>query len=167
MSLGTNDLIQYTLAADRTSRDLAYLASPFDPSVLRLIAIVVAAARRQQTPLSICGEMASDPLGAILLVGLGLRELSMEASAVPEIKETLRRVRLAEAEALAEQVVNFETADAVWGEGAKRFRADSAGYAGVGSALLSVRIFRSAAVVAPCVMPGGNSLEPDVQRDLA
>ncbi|MBI5536156.1 MAG: phosphoenolpyruvate--protein phosphotransferase [Deltaproteobacteria bacterium] len=113
LSLGTNDLVQYTLAADRTSRALAYLASPFDPSVLRLIALVVDAAAKQSTPLSICGEMASDPVGAILLVGLGLREMSMEASSVPEIKETLRRVTLAEAQEAARSVLGCETAEEV------------------------------------------------------
>jgi phosphotransferase system enzyme I (PtsI) len=113
MSLGTNDLVQYTLAADRTSHALAHLASPFDPSVLRLIRMVCDASQRQATPLSLCGEMASDPLGAVLLIGLGLRELSMEASSIPEIKETLRRVTLSEAEEAARALLQLESADDV------------------------------------------------------
>ena len=103
LSLGTNDLVQYALAIDRTSRSLAYLASPFDPAILRLIVTVVTAAEKYQRPLSVCGAMACDPLAAVLLVGLGLRELSMEAAAIPEIKEALRRVTLAEASAVAER----------------------------------------------------------------
>jgi len=113
MSLGTNDLIQYTLAADRTNRSLAYLASPFDPAHLRLIRGAAEAAERHDTPLSVCGEMASDPLGAIVLVGLGLRELSMEGSSVPEIKECLRRVYREEAEKVALEGLALDTAERV------------------------------------------------------
>jgi len=113
MSLGTNDLVQYTLAIDRTSRSLAYLASPFDPSILRLIVNVVNAAEKYQCPLSVCGAMASDPLAAVLLVGLGLRELSMEAAAIPEVKEALHRVALSEAAAVAREAVLQETAEDV------------------------------------------------------
>jgi phosphotransferase system enzyme I (PtsI) len=113
LSLGTNDLVQYALAIDRTSRSLAYLASPFDPSILRLIITVVKAAERYKRPLSVCGAMASDPLAAVLLVGLGLRELSMEAAAIPEIKEALHRVSLAEAVAVANEALLQESAEDV------------------------------------------------------
>jgi phosphotransferase system enzyme I (PtsI) len=113
LSLGTNDLVQYALAIDRTSRSLAYLASPFDPSILRLITNVVSAAAKYDRPLSVCGAMASDPLAAVLLVGLGLRELSMEASAIPEVKEALHRVALHEAAAVAEEALAQETAEDV------------------------------------------------------
>jgi phosphotransferase system enzyme I (PtsI) len=113
LSLGTNDLVQYALAIDRTSRSLAYLASPFDPSILRLIQNVVAAAEKYARPLSVCGAMASDPLAAVLLVGLGIRELSMEAAAVPEIKEALRRVTLSEAVAVAHEALMQESAEDV------------------------------------------------------
>jgi phosphotransferase system enzyme I (PtsI) len=113
LSLGTNDLVQYALAIDRTSRSLAYLASPFDPSILRLIVTVVKAAEKFKKPLSVCGAMASDPLAAVLLVGLGLRELSMEAAAIPEIKEALHRVSLAEAVAVANEALMQESAEDV------------------------------------------------------
>jgi phosphotransferase system enzyme I (PtsI) len=113
LSLGTNDLVQYALAIDRTSRSLAYLASPFDPSILRLIQTVVTAAQVNEKPLSVCGAMASDPLAAVLLVGLGLRELSMEAAAVPEIKEALHRVSLNEAKAVAAEALAQESAEDV------------------------------------------------------
>jgi phosphoenolpyruvate-protein phosphotransferase (PTS system enzyme I) len=113
LSLGTNDLIQYALAVDRTSRSLAYLASGFDPSILRLIAGVIRAGEEWECPVSICGAMASDPLAAILLLGLGLRDFSMEAAAIPEIKEALRRVTLAEAEGVAAEVMRLRTAEEV------------------------------------------------------
>jgi phosphotransferase system enzyme I (PtsI) len=113
MSLGTNDLIQYALAVDRSSRSLAYLASPFEPAILRLISGVVSAGRQWDCPVSICGAMASDPLAAILLLGLGLRDFSMEAAAIPEIKETLRRVTLAEAQAVALEAIENRTAEDV------------------------------------------------------
>jgi phosphoenolpyruvate-protein phosphotransferase (PTS system enzyme I) len=113
LSLGTNDLIQYALAVDRTSRSLAYLASPFDPSIIRLIAKVIEAGRDFCRPVSICGAMASDPLAALLLLGLGIRDFSMEAAAIPEIKETLRRVSIAEAEAVAAEALACSTAEEV------------------------------------------------------
>jgi len=109
-SLGTNDLVQYALAIDRTSQALASLATPFDPSILRLISLVVRAARSSSIDVSICGAMASDPLAALLLVGMGLRDLSMEAAAIAEIKETLRRATLEECEALADRAMLLGTA---------------------------------------------------------
>ncbi|MBK8939147.1 MAG: phosphoenolpyruvate--protein phosphotransferase [Polyangiaceae bacterium] len=111
MSIGTNDLIQYTLAVDRSSRRLAYLASPFDPSILRLIERVVSAGARFDCPVSVCGAMAGDPLSALLLLGLGVREFSMEVSAIPEIRETFRRVTLEEAERVAERALELDSAD--------------------------------------------------------
>lgn len=121
LSLGTNDLIQYTLAADRANRSLAYLASPFDPSVLRLIVNISNVATRLQTPLSICGEMASDPLAAVFLVGVGLRDLSMDSGAIPRVKATLRRVALDEAEEAASEVMDLDTAEGVEQALARRF----------------------------------------------
>ena len=113
LSLGTNDLIQYTLAVDRSSRSLAYLASPFDPSILRLISNVIRAGKQWNKPVSVCGAMASDPIAALLLLGLGIREFSMEAAAIPEIKEAFRRVSLAEAEAVAIEALACHTAEDV------------------------------------------------------
>jgi phosphotransferase system enzyme I (PtsI) len=113
LSLGTNDLIQYTLAVDRSSRSLAYLASPFDPSILRLIVNVIRAGKVSNKPVSVCGAMASDPIAALLLLGLGVREFSMEAAAIPEIKESFRRVALPEAEAVAAEALACHTAEDV------------------------------------------------------
>lgn len=112
-SIGTNDLVQYALAVDRTSRKLATLASPFDPAIVRLIDNVVRAGATRNIPVALCGAMAQDPLGAVLLVGLGLRCLSMGAGAVPEIKETLSRVTVAECERLAQGALEADTAEAV------------------------------------------------------
>jgi phosphotransferase system enzyme I (PtsI) len=112
-SIGTNDLIQYTLAIDRGNRSLAALASPFHPAILRMIRQVARAAAPHGVPVALCGAMASDPLAAVLLVGLGLRELSMEAAAIPEIKETLRRVTLSDCERAAETALGLDTAEAV------------------------------------------------------
>jgi len=112
-SLGTNDLIQYALAIDRTNRSLAPLATPFHPAIIRMIRTVTEAALPRGVPVAICGAMASDPLAAALLVGLGLRELSMEAAAIPEIKEAIRRVTVAECEQAARAALDCDTADAV------------------------------------------------------
>jgi phosphotransferase system enzyme I (PtsI) len=112
-SIGTNDLIQYTLAIDRGNRSLAPLASPFHPAILRMIRQVARAASAHNVPVALCGAMASDPLAAVLLVGLGLRELSMEAAAIPEIKEALRRVTTADCERAAEAALALDTAESV------------------------------------------------------
>jgi phosphoenolpyruvate-protein phosphotransferase (PTS system enzyme I) len=112
-SIGTNDLIQYTLAIDRGNRSLAPLASPFHPAILRMIRQVTRAAATHAVPVALCGAMASDPLAAVLLVGLGLRELSMEAAAIPEIKEAIRRVTMADCERAAEAALALDTAEAV------------------------------------------------------
>jgi len=121
LSLGTNDLVQYTLAADRTNRSLAYLCSALDPSVLRMIRMAVQGAVRHQKPLSVCGEMASDLLGAVVLVGLGVRELSMVGAAVPNIRECLVRVRLDDAERVATECLALDTAERVERHVAERF----------------------------------------------
>jgi phosphotransferase system enzyme I (PtsI) len=113
MSIGTNDLVQYTLAVDRSTPELAYLASYFDPAILRLIQLVIEAGRARQRPVLLCGAMASDPLAALLLVGMGLRELSMESAAVPEVREVLSKVTLAETERAAAEAVLERTAAGV------------------------------------------------------
>jgi phosphoenolpyruvate-protein phosphotransferase (PTS system enzyme I) len=110
MSIGTNDLVQYTLAVDRSSPELAYLASFFDPAILRLVRMVIQAGRHRERPVLVCGAMASDPLAAILLVGMGLRELSMEAAAIPEIREAIGSITVAEAEDAARAAFAAETA---------------------------------------------------------
>jgi phosphotransferase system enzyme I (PtsI) len=109
-SIGTNDLIQYTLAVDRTNETVAELYSAADPSVLRLIAMVVEAARRQGIPANVCGAMGAEPLYAMLLLGLGIRQLSMPPHQLPEIKRVIRSIRLEDAEALAAEALRRRTA---------------------------------------------------------
>jgi phosphotransferase system enzyme I (PtsI) len=109
-SIGTNDLIQYTLAADRNNENVANLYNPADPAVLRLIKRVVEAARKEQIEVNVCGEMSGEPLYAPLLVGLGLRQLSATPRKIPEIKRVIRQLSVPEAERLAETVLNMETA---------------------------------------------------------
>ena len=121
LSIGTNDLVQYTMAVDRSSRDLTHLASYFDPAIIRLIKNVIQAGSFRQRPVIVCGAMASDPLAAILLVGMGLRELSMEATAIPEVKEALSRVTLEEAKDAAATAFEASTAEEVQLAMAARF----------------------------------------------
>ncbi len=110
MSIGTNDLVQYALAIDRTNRALAYLASPFDPAILRLIRTVIQAGKQAECPVSVCGEMASEPYGALILTGLGMRSLSMESVAIPEVKEAIRRASCEELELVARAALEMSTA---------------------------------------------------------
>jgi phosphotransferase system enzyme I (PtsI) len=101
LSIGTNDLGQYTMAADRMSGDLAELLDPWQPAVLQLIAGCGAAGRRAGKPVGVCGEAAADPLLALVLVGLGVTSLSMTPRSVPAAGSTLAAHTLAECEALA------------------------------------------------------------------
>jgi phosphotransferase system enzyme I (PtsI) len=101
-SIGTNDLIQYTLAVDRVNEHVAYLYEPLHPALLRLIDMVVKAARSAGIQVGLCGEMAGDPEVAPILLGLGLTELSMNAVAIPTIKDLIRNTRAEEARQLIE-----------------------------------------------------------------
>jgi phosphotransferase system enzyme I (PtsI) len=109
-SLGTNDLIQYTLAADRTNENVAGLYNAADPAVLRLIERVVQAAAEADVEVNVCGEMSGEPVYTMLLLGLGLRQLSATPHNVPEIKKLIRSITLEEARQVARAVHNIETA---------------------------------------------------------
>jgi phosphotransferase system enzyme I (PtsI) len=113
LSIGTNDLVQYTLAVDRSSPALAYLASSFDPSILRLIQTVISAGAAHGRPVIVCGAMASDALAVVLLVGMGLRELSLEASSISDVRAALERVTVNDARAAAELALGCSTATEV------------------------------------------------------
>ena len=92
LSIGTNDLTQYTMAADRMATDLAHLTDPWQPAVLQLIAITAEAGRQAGKPVGVCGEAAADPLLACALVGLGITSLSMAAAAVRPVGAQLATV---------------------------------------------------------------------------
>jgi phosphotransferase system enzyme I (PtsI) len=111
MSIGTNDLIQYTLAIDRENDDVNYLYRPLHPAILRLIRHVVIAGRDRDIPVSLCGEMAADPRYTWVLVGLGVRELSMHPPAIPVIKNIIRGSEIADMERLAERVLETDVLD--------------------------------------------------------
>jgi phosphotransferase system enzyme I (PtsI) len=108
-SIGTNDLIQYSLAVDRLNEKIAHLYEPTHPAILRLIRMTVEAARRHQVSVSICGEMASDPALTPLLLGLGVHELSVAPSYIPQIKYLIRRTKLEEARKLADEALSCES----------------------------------------------------------
>ena len=112
-SLGTNDLVQYSLAVDRSNPDIAYLYQPSHPSIIRMMQHVAQAAYAHGRWLGICGEMASEPLLVPLLLGLGIHELSMSPVSIPAVKQLVRRVRMHEAEALVDQAVNCGSAEDV------------------------------------------------------
>jgi phosphotransferase system enzyme I (PtsI) len=113
LSIGTNDLIQYTLAVDRANEAVAPLYTAADPAVLRLILRVVEAARARQVPVNVCGTMGGEPLYGPLLLGLGLRQLSMPPGQLLEIKRVVRATRVDRAEALAREVLELDTAETV------------------------------------------------------
>ncbi len=109
-SIGTNDLIQYSLAVDRMNEKIAHLYEPTHPAIVRLIKATVDAAHRQKVRVSVCGEMAGDPVLAPLLLGLGVDELSAACSLVPSVKFLIRRLKLSEARDLAAFALNCESA---------------------------------------------------------
>ena len=106
-SIGTNDLIQYTIAVDRGNEKVAYLHEPFHPAVLRLIQKVIDDGHAAGLPVSMCGEMASDPLAAVVLLGMGLDEFSMSAVSVPNVKRTIRSISLGEAQDVATEALKL------------------------------------------------------------
>jgi phosphoenolpyruvate-protein phosphotransferase (PTS system enzyme I) len=108
-SIGTNDLVQYTLAVDRTNERVADLYNPAHPAVLRLIRDVARAARKRDIPVSCCGEAASEPEMAILLIGLGLRTLSVTASTIPQLKRLVRSVSTPQCERIARRAMSFDS----------------------------------------------------------
>jgi len=109
-SIGTNDLIQYVLAVDRSNKDVAGLYTASDPSVLRMINIAVTEARKNEVPISMCGQMCGNPMYTMLLLGMGLRSLSLTPAAIPEIKQVCRRVSIDACERVAERALKLESA---------------------------------------------------------
>ena len=109
-SIGTNDLIQYALAVDRSNKDVAGLYTASDPSVLRLINMAVTTANAHRVPISMCGQMCGNPLYTMLLLGMGLRSLSVTPAAIPEIKRVCRNVELPQCEQVCQTGARNSTA---------------------------------------------------------
>jgi phosphotransferase system enzyme I (PtsI) len=112
-SIGTNDLIQYVLAVDRSNIDVAGLYTASDPSVLRMINMAIRTATERNVPISMCGQMCGSPQYTMLLLGMGLRSLSVTPAAIPEIKQVVRRVSLATCRRVAERALHLESASDV------------------------------------------------------
>ncbi|RMF27993.1 MAG: phosphoenolpyruvate--protein phosphotransferase, partial [Chloroflexi bacterium] len=112
-SIGTNDLSQYTMAADRTNAQVAELADGLQPAVLRLIKAVIDAAHAAGIWVGLCGELAGDPLAAPVLLGLGLDEFSMNPPAIPAVKQAIRQITRAEAQEIARTVLSMASAEEV------------------------------------------------------
>jgi len=113
LSIGTNDLIQYSLAADRQDEHVGYLYHPLHPAILRSIRMVVQAANQAGKPVAMCGDMAGDPRFCWVLLGLGLRSLSMAPRQIPMVKSIIRSTRLGEAEKLTEEIMALKTEDEI------------------------------------------------------
>ena len=115
LSVGTNDLIQYMLAVDRTNENVAHLYQPLHPAILRTMAHLVRAAATAGVHLEVCGEMAADPLCTLVLLGLGLDDLSMQPFFIPVVKRIVRSVSFKEVRALARDVLALPTVEEVKG----------------------------------------------------
>ncbi|MGD0916022.1 MAG: phosphoenolpyruvate--protein phosphotransferase [Thermodesulfobacteriota bacterium] len=112
-SIGTNDLIQYALAIDRINEHVSYLYEPLHPAILRIIRGVVQSAHEVGIPVAICGEMAAEPAYALILLGLGLDDFSMNPISIPKVKKVLRMSKLEEARPFVEKIFQFKTASEI------------------------------------------------------
>ena len=112
-SIGTNDLIQYCLAVDRTDDRVSRLYEPLHPAILRMVRFVARAGKRRGIRVAVCGEMAADPVLLALLVGLGLREFSMAPTAIPLAKQVLRELSAADMARVAARALRAPTAAAI------------------------------------------------------
>ncbi|MGN8836581.1 phosphoenolpyruvate--protein phosphotransferase [Mitsuokella jalaludinii] len=110
-SIGTNDLVQYTLAADRGNANISYLYNHFNPAVLRLVQRTITSARENGIWAGMCGEMASDPNAAVLLMAMGINELSMSAPSIPRVKEKIRSISSVKAKEILADVMTMEDGD--------------------------------------------------------
>jgi len=110
LSIGTNDLIQYTLAVDRSNKDVVGLYNACDPAVLELISMAIEAADRKPVPINLCGQMSGNPIYTMLLLGLGLRRFSVTPIAIPEVKNICRQVTIEQCQAVAQRARSMENA---------------------------------------------------------
>lgn len=112
-AIGTNDLIQYSMAIDRQNREVAYLYRPAHLAILRMIGIVIQAAKERGIPVSVCGEMAGEPYYALILLGMGIRELSMTASALALVRRVVRASTIDDAELLVQNAMALDTSEEI------------------------------------------------------
>ncbi|MGF2615445.1 phosphoenolpyruvate--protein phosphotransferase [Rossellomorea vietnamensis] len=112
-SIGTNDLIQYTMAADRMNEQVSYLYQPYNPAILRLVKMVIDAAHKEGKWAGMCGEMAGDEIAIPILLGLGLDEFSMSATSILKARSQIRNLNKSDMEALANEVLGLDTNDSV------------------------------------------------------
>lgn len=112
-SIGTNDLIQYTLAIDRSNENVAYMYEPYHPAVIRMIMKIVSAAKDAGIEVSLCGEMASDPFCIPILLGMGINELSLTATSIPLLKKLIRSLSKEEAEKDLETITRLKTSEEI------------------------------------------------------
>ena len=112
-SIGTNDLVQYTLAVDRGNANISYLYNHFNPAVLRLVQRTITSARENGIWAGMCGEMASDPNAAVLLMAMGISELSMSAPSIPRVKEKIRSISSVKAKEILADVMTMEDGDEI------------------------------------------------------
>lgn len=110
LCVGTNDLIQYMLAVDRGNPQVAHLFQPLHPSILQCLSRIADVARRTEKPVRICGEISSNPFYAVLLLGIGFTQLSMNPLSIPTIRSVLRQVSLADSQTIAAKASTFATA---------------------------------------------------------
>jgi len=112
-AIGTNDLIQYSLAIDRGNENVSYLYEPLHPALLRLLKFIIESGKKAGIPVSMCGEMASDPLYAVVLVGLGLERFSMNPSNIPVVKNVIRSLRYKDCKKIVEAAMEKRTAQEI------------------------------------------------------
>ncbi len=112
-SIGTNDLIQYTMAIDRQNKDVAYLYRPLHLAVLRTLKLICDAGREAGIPVSMCGEMAGEPLFVLVLLGLGMTELSMNGGSIPLVKRVIRQASATDGKRLVERLLQLTAADEI------------------------------------------------------
>jgi phosphotransferase system enzyme I (PtsI) len=113
LSIGTNDLIQYYLAVDRSNEFVSYLYKPLHPSILRLIKSIIETSQKEGKEITVCGEMAADPLSAIVLLGFGLKKFSMNPIFIPRIKKALRSVEQKTVKRIVQKAITLKTAQEI------------------------------------------------------
>jgi phosphoenolpyruvate-protein kinase (PTS system EI component) len=115
VSIGSNDLTQYLMAADRDNPRVAHLCEPFSPALMRLLAQIIRACTERNKPVTLCGEMAGRPRCFLPLFGMGLRRLSMSPAFVPSMKEMIRRLTVGVAREIADRVLSMSTVGEIRG----------------------------------------------------